>query len=246
MPSRWAIAGLATIILGFGTSALFLVGPLVPVTNFVLQRQNQFDLALAVLNNGLYVNPMDSRLLFQRALTLQKLGRIEEALADDNTLIARPGLSTSELADAYAMRGDIFGTRGKPTKALDSLKEASRLDKNSATSFHQRAYQNLRYESDPAEAARLETIALTIDANLPKSYLNRSNAYSHLGQDQKAVEDCTTALSLKVDWNRLPRHLRQELLNNRSDAHYGLNDLSNAVKDAEEACAETRKSSGRT
>jgi tetratricopeptide (TPR) repeat protein len=241
-PSKWAIAGLIAMLMGLSAIWLVLFGPLAPISASLLQRQQKHAMALVILDNALMVNPKDHNLLSQRASVLQTLGKSQAALADASTLIALTDLSPGARAEAYAQRGEIYQSLSRQAESIHDLEEAGRLDKNSAGSFHRRAFYNIEYGNDPAAAVRLETLALTIDPNLPKSYLNRSCGYNQLGQYTKALEDSTKGLSLKAEWKNFPREVHPLLLNSRSLSYYGLNDLQNGIKDAQAACAETIKS----
>jgi len=237
MPSAWTIIGLVTFLMTMSILGLFLFGPLVPVTNYFLQGQKQYALALAVLDNALRTNPNDLESMYQRAHTLQMLNMSKDALQQEDRLLATGRVDRPRLAALYAMRGEALMKLGGEKESLASLREAGRLDKSSATQFHVRAYLDLVSSDDPADAIKMETLALTIDPNLPKSCLNRSDGNNKTGHYQLAVDDCTRGLDLKVDWTKLPKGLREELLNNRSDAYYRLNDFKNSIKDAQDACA---------
>jgi len=247
-PSRLLVTILLTVTLGSGTVATLVTGPLAPFSASISHSYQLPYLALIILDGALYRDPRNTELLIQRATERETIGAHKQALQDINLAISLLPANAPDLAGAYALQGQILLELNRRVEAEVALKKAGELNKYVATDFHERAFKALEFSKNPKLAIKLETLALLIDPNLPKSYLNRSNGYWQTNQYQKAVDDCTTALALPVDWSsgHYPDDLQQELLNHRSDAFYALGDYQSSIRDALAAADLARKTATNT
>ena len=247
-PSRLLVTILLTVTLGSGTVATLVTGPLAPFSASISHSYQLPFLALIILDGALYRDPRNTELLIQRATERETIGAHKQALQDIDLAISLLPADSPALAGAYAVQGQIYLAQDRRAEAEVALKKAGELNKNVATDYHQRAFKELESSKNPKLAITLETVALLIDPNLPKSYLNRSSGYWQTNQYQKAVDDCTTALALPVDWSsgHYPDDLQQELLNHRSDAFYALGDYQSSIRDALAAADLTTKTTANT
>ncbi|MBS1990553.1 MAG: hypothetical protein JSS83_08555 [Cyanobacteria bacterium SZAS LIN-3] len=240
-PSRLAISLMALALISMSGAWYMTTGPLAPsITQFCIARNWNIP-AMMIINGMISRQGTGSDLLLQRATVLMHMHSYAEALKDTTLLLSRSDLTASQKGQACVIQGEVLMNLNRAAEAQTILKQAGQLNRDLATEFHRRGFYYLEYANNPSETIKMETMALWVDPDLPKSYLNLSAAYRQTGQYQKSVEAATRGLALDTRRDGLPDDLTSMLLYNRSLGYFGLDRYADSVKDSDQSFAEIKK-----
>ncbi|OLL23550.1 DnaJ subfamily C member 7 [Neolecta irregularis DAH-3] len=152
--------------------------------------------------------------------------------------------------DAFVARGNVLFSQGENSKAMAHYTEALRVDpdctiarlnlkktkilENKKTGGNE-AFKNGNLE----EAKNLYTEALEIDENVwytnSRIYSNRATCFMKLGENEKAIDDCTLALKLDPDFTK-PLKTRARLYLKMDRFKESIADFKSAIeKDASDS-----------
>lgn len=143
-----------------------------------------FETALAALNEALQINPDNLEALNARAYALLESGDYTSALVDLRRLIAVYPDDADFIADAAYALYEL----GELEQALGLVDEAIARMPDEAVLYRERGW--LLYDLERTEAALISfQQAITIDSEETVSYFGRALAYYELGQRGAALRD---------------------------------------------------------
>ncbi|GJQ86591.1 hypothetical protein Trydic_g7825 [Trypoxylus dichotomus] len=201
--------------------------------------KKEFRTVVYCMDRCIGQSPNCSRYKTMKAECLAYLGRFEESQEIVNGILH----SDKGNAEAIYVRGLCLFYEDNIDSASNHFMQVLRLapDHGKAKEMYKKAkllkrkkeegndaFKNCRYQ----DALNLYTEALEVDTFNKKTnaklYFNRATVYSKLNNLQKAIADCTSALSL--DENYLKALLR------RAKCYMDLGEYEEAVRDYEKAC----------
>ena len=134
----------------------------------------------------------DIQVLKDRALALQRFGRIDEALEVLDQLVSL----TPEDAGAHYQRGNLLAAAERFKSALESYDKALSLDPANAGAFKNRGTVLLRlWRLEEAVASFDSAIALKPD--YAEAFNNRGSALHHLGRLRESIASFDRAIALR-------------------------------------------------
>lgn len=169
--------------------------------------------------------------LYDKGVELLDKGQYSDALAKAEESIK----AKENQAESYLLRANALYALDRQSEAQADLQLVAKVKPQLAFDLHRGAYQLIQYDGAPKDVVRLESLAIAIRPDVPKFYVNRSYAYSDLNQNQKAIDDCTFALSLKP----IQADVTASLLQNRASAKNGAHLYKEALQDSELALNHT-------
>ena len=163
--------------------------------------------------------------LYDQGEQLLDKGQYTDALAKAELSIK----AKENQAESYLLRANALYALDRQTEAKADLELVAKVKPQLAFDLHHRAYALIQDDGAPKDVVRLESLAIAISPNVPRFYINRAYAYSDLNQNQKAIDDCTLALSLKP----IEADVATSLLQNRADAYNSSHRYKEALQDSE-------------
>jgi tetratricopeptide (TPR) repeat protein len=130
-----------------------------------------------------------------KAMCEYNVGDYDNAAADASRCIMRNPRS----AVAYAERGFAYWRLGVEDE--NDFKEARNLDPQIALSYHRNAYRSIHNNAEPKVTLELASKATYMQPTLGKAYINRSTAYTDLGDYEEAIADADTAIQMGLPDN---------------------------------------------
>lgn len=140
-------------------------------------------------------------------------------------------------AESFLLRANALYALDRQSEALPDLQLVAKVKPQLAFDLHHKAFLLIRDDGDPSEVVRLESLAMAINPNVPKFYVNRAYAYTDLNQDQRAIDDCTFALAIRP----IDADVSTSLLQNRANAYNCAHRYKEALQDSELALKGTIK-----
>jgi tetratricopeptide (TPR) repeat protein len=148
--------------------------------------------ALAVVEQGLSLNPKNIPLMLSQGGLLAGLDRRGEAIAVFTKVIALD----PQNAEAFKERGDNQAQEGRFDEALADLNRAARLNPKDVWVFNKRGMVWLCQGNYEKALADFST-AIQVGPDLPHAYFFRGNVYRHhLNQPDKAIADYQQACKM--------------------------------------------------
>lgn len=190
----------AVILFGLGVAGLAHAAPVDDLQAGIdAAQQGQHDKAIELYTKAIKAGlppRFSAAAQANRAASLSKLGKYDEAIADATEAIK----TRTDYALAYFNRGTAQRLSGKCDKAIPDFAEAIRLDPKDAAAFNARA-------GCLAEAGKLdEALADYTQAIQAKPqasyYFNRCRIYERMKQWSVAVVDCKKAVELDPTFER--------------------------------------------
>ncbi len=134
----------------------------------------------------------------------------------------------SDFAEAYNLRGQIYGDQKKYNKALSDFNKAIKLDPNDAPPYNNRG---LLYENQKKYKKALSDYnkAIKLDPNNASPYNNRGGLYYNQKKYNKALCDYNKAIKLDTN-NASPYNNRGGLYYNQKKYNKALCDYNKAIK----------------
>jgi tetratricopeptide (TPR) repeat protein len=200
--------------------------------------------ALAILDfrRALQIKPDDVSALNESGITYQRMHRYQEALdAFDRALALDP-----EYATTYVNRGDTLLGMGREAEGCRELRKACEL--NRCSDLNRRFESGMCTSQDASAAAywsrksftyvsseqwvmafSAASIAISHDPGQIVSYINRCWALAEMGQFDKALDDCHTAVHIDPQ--------AAEAYNNRGLVYQKMKAMEKAGEDYLKACS---------
>ncbi|HJQ01363.1 MAG TPA: tetratricopeptide repeat protein [Jatrophihabitans sp.] len=132
-----------------------------------------------------------SVLRYNRAQVLVGLGRLEEALADYDSVIALD----PNYAEYHFDRGNLLHRLGRDDEALASFEQAVQLSPPFPEVHYNRA-ELLVNLGELEQAIASFSYVLELDPDYLDAYVNRASAYAELGEAEQAATDVASGLGL--------------------------------------------------
>lgn len=176
--------------------------------------QDQFEEALSILNKGIKKNKADEKMLFQRAVILDKVGRWNEARKDLEMIVS----VNPENVDALNFIGYTLADRNEDLElALEYVKKALALDPNEGHVIDSLGwvYYKMGNVNKALElihkAVKLEPEEPTIIEHLGDVYLNLKNKRKARYYYQKALQLLKGKPQLRQDEREQIREIEEKL-----------------------------------
>jgi tetratricopeptide (TPR) repeat protein len=215
---------------------------------------SDYDDSLTILDKLIGPDISEPADLFQRAVALQGLGRIDRALAtytevlqrDPNevqalinrgTILSGAGKYGQAIADfdnairlmpdnvlAYMERGNAYGQTGEFARSLADLNKAISLSPSNAQTYVMRGV-SLGHQGKNQRALADYSTALSINPRNVDALTDRAAISELQGDNDKAVKDLTTAISLLDNDNDSLAHY------NRGVAYFAMQQYDKALAD---------------
>ncbi len=150
---------------------------------------------LAELEAGLQVRPGHCDGLLARATLLQRIGRIDDAIAGARMAIVFNRTS----AKVHQMMGTMLIRVRQPKEAAEALTEAARLDPTSVEAFVNLGVAQ-RDLGDLTAAEISYRQALVLSPDDPIAHNNLGNVLSGIGRHHDAADEYRIAIALKADY----------------------------------------------
>lgn len=153
------------------------------------ERLQEFTTAVQFHSAALERQPEDALSYYNRAVSLESLGRVEDALADYTQAI---NLSP-DWPIPYSNRGSLYARLRRYDEALEDYNRAIDLDPQTVKAYFNRSsvyHDQARFD---LELADLDT-AIAIDPNYAKAYVNRGMLHASSGRLEQALGDFTRAV----------------------------------------------------
>lgn len=163
--------------------------------------------------------------LYDQGVQLLDKGQYADALAKAELSIK----ARENQAESYLLRANALYALGRQSDAQSDLKLVAKVKPQLAFDLHHKAYYLIEDDGAPKDVVRLEDLAIAISPNVPRFYINRAYAYTDLKQYQKAIDDCTFALSIKP----IEPDVAAILLQNRADAFNCSHRYKEALQDSD-------------
>ncbi len=156
----------------------------------------------------------DATFYFNRGRDHYFLGNYDEAIADYNDAIAL----NPQYAEAFLYRGHAYSRKQDYERALLDYNRAVQLDpKYSDTYSHRGNVYSLRKNYAQAIADYTRAIQLQDDGYTYIDYINRGDAYFHLGDLDHALADFTETIRRAPDYARAYRFRASTYLKKREE-----------------------------
>ncbi len=140
-------------------------------------------------------------------------------------------------AESFLLRANALYALDRQSEAQPDLQLVAKVKPQLAFDLHHKAFLLIRDDGTPSDVVRLESLAMAINPNVPKFYVNRAYAYTDLNQDQRAIDDCTFALAIRP----IDADVSTSLLQNRANAYNCAHRYKEALQDSELALKGTIK-----
>lgn len=163
--------------------------------------------------------------LYDQGVQLLDKGQYADALVKAELSIK----ARENQAESYLLRANALYALGRQSEAQADLKLVAKVKPQLAFDLHRKAYYLIADDGAPKDVVRLEDLAIAISPNVPRFYINRAYSYTDLGQYQKAIDDCTFALSIKP----IEPDVAASLLQNRADAYNFAHRYKEALQDSD-------------
>ncbi len=169
------------------------------------------DTKIKYYTKAVQLNPMHSRVLYNRGTILYRKGRFDRALSDfDRVIVLEPNHYS-----AYNNRGNAWLEKGNFNRALADYNKTIELNPG-----HSRAYNNrgtIWYKKRKLDKALADyNKAIQSDPGYSGAYNNRGNVWYEKGHLKKALADYNKAIKLNPG-NREAVKNRAEILKSGSD-----------------------------
>ncbi|GHO47840.1 tetratricopeptide repeat protein [Ktedonospora formicarum] len=154
-----------------------------------LFNNHQFTQALAAFDQVINANPQDLAAYFNKAKTLEQLGRKEEALhVYDQCIQLDPTYN-----GVYYEKGVLLSALNRIEEALQAYEQSLHIQPDHASTYYNIACIFGRYGRS-AEALDFLDTTLQLDPRHSKAHYNRGGVLFDLGRYQEALEDFDQAL----------------------------------------------------
>ncbi len=162
-------------------------------------EKGEYERALRDLNQAMGLNPDNGIVLYNRAVTLLKMGEKQEGLAQLNAALDSGVLDAKRKAMAYNMRGLFWFKAGSYDKAAADYDRSMQADPDYAAAYNHAAWMKAtcpqKAMRNGAEAVRLAQKALALN-RIPSNLDTLAAAYAEAGKFDKAVETQKEALAM--------------------------------------------------
>ncbi len=221
---RWSLKAGSTAIVILIAGLTFGLVPLTVLGASVIARAGQPEKAIPIFDFVLRLFPADRQALAGRAAACETCGKYGQALADLNNLVDAAPNQTM----AHVLRADLLSALGQKQAAQKDLALVRAQDPALALIFQRKSFASVYAHDSPDEIIRLATLALTIDANLPKSYANRAAGYLRQGRYGDAIDDATAGLALRPQ----QKNTVASLYSIRAESFCAAGQIDKAIRDA--------------
>jgi len=171
--------------------------------------------------------------LYDQGVRSMDKGQFTEALEKAELSIK----ARENQAESFLLRANALYALDRQSEAQPDLQLVSKVKPQLAFDLHHKAFLLIRDDGTPSDVVRLESLAMAINPNVPKFYVNRAYAYTDLNQDQRAIDDCTFALLIRP----IDADVSTSLLQNRANAYNCARRYKEALQDSELALKGTIK-----
>jgi len=171
--------------------------------------------------------------LYDQGVRSMDKGQFTEALEKAELSIK----ARENQAESFLLRANALYALDRQSEAQPDLQLVAKVKPQLAFDLHHKAFQLIRDDGTPSDVVRLESLAMAINPNVPKFYVNRAYAYTDLNQDQRAIDDCTFALAIRP----IDADVSTSLLQNRANAYNCAHRYKEALQDSELALKGTIK-----
>ncbi len=143
------------------------------------------------LNERIREDPQNADLFYERAETLEKQGKVEDAIGD----IERALRIDSGRTDFHELAGELFFQKGDVEKAKDHYRQAIALDGDNTDALIGMAelYMATRQNQKAIDYANE---ALKVDQHLPRPYTIKGLIHQRTGDTAKAISSFQTTVEL--------------------------------------------------
>lgn len=171
--------------------------------------------------------------LYDQGVRSMDKGQFTEALEKAELSIK----ARENQAESFLLRANALYALDRQSEAQPDLQLVAKVKPQLAFDLHHKAFLLIRDDGTPSDVVRLESLAMAINPNVPKFYVNRAYAYTDLNQDQRAIDDCTFALAIRP----IDADVSTSLLQNRANAYNCSHRYKEALQDSELALKGTIK-----
>lgn len=171
--------------------------------------------------------------LYDQGVRSMDKGQFTEALEKAELSIK----ARENQAESFLLRANALYALDRQSEAQPDLQLVAKVKPQLAFDLHHKAFLLIRDDGTPSDVVRLESLAMAINPNVPKFYVNRAYAYTDLNQDQRAIDDCTFALAIRP----IDADVSTSLLQNRANACNCAHRYKEALQDSELALKGTIK-----
>jgi tetratricopeptide (TPR) repeat protein len=171
--------------------------------------------------------------LYDQGVRSMDKGQFTEALEKAELSIK----ARENQAESFLLRANALYALDRQSEAQSDLQLVAKVKPQLAFDLHHKAFLLIRDDGTPSDVVRLESLAMAINPNVPKFYVNRAYAYTDLNQDQRAIDDCTFALAIRP----IDADVSTSLLQNRANAYNCAHRYKEALQDSELALKGTIK-----
>lgn len=171
--------------------------------------------------------------LYDQGVRSMDKGQFTEALEKAELSIK----ARENQAESFLLRANALYALDRQSEAQPDLQLVAKVKPQLAFDLHHKAFLLIRDDGTPSDVVRLESLAMAINPNVPKFYVNRAYAYTDLNQDQRAIDDCTFALAIRP----IDADVSTSLLQNRANACNRAHRYKEALQDSELALKGTIK-----
>jgi len=171
--------------------------------------------------------------LYDQGVRSMDKGQFTEALEKAELSIK----ARENQAESFLLRANALYALDRQREAQPDLQLVAKVKPQLAFDLHHKAFLLIRDDGTPSDVVRLESLAMAINPNVPKFYVNRAYAYTDLNQDQRAIDDCTFALAIRP----IDADVSTSLLQNRANAYNCAHRYKEALQDSELALKGTIK-----
>ncbi len=171
--------------------------------------------------------------LYDQGVRSMDKGQFTEALEKAELSIK----AKENQAESFLLRANALYALDRQSEAQPDLQLVAKVKPQLAFDLHHKAFLLIRDDGTPSDVVRLESLAMAINPNVPKFYVNRAYAYTDLNQDQRAIDDCTFALAIRP----IDADVSTSLLQNRANAYNCAHRYKEALQDSELALKGTIK-----
>jgi tetratricopeptide (TPR) repeat protein len=194
----------------------------------IYREMNELDKAIEAFTQVLNITPKMELALIRRAETYLLAGKLTEALADVDALLAE----NRDLVIVHGLRAQILGEMERYGEAIDEMKLLAReLPGQPDVRMHLAAYYLMNEQ--PLEAIEEYNGVLESDADNFLALRSRGDAYLNVGDHKTALVDFERALTLEADDSSLLNNLAWVLATSPDD---DVRDGQRAIELATKAC----------
>lgn len=198
----------------------------------IYREMNELDKAIEAFTQVLNITPKMELALIRRAETYLLAGKLTEALADVDALLAE----NRDLVIVHGLRAQILGEMERYGEAIDEMKLLAReLPGQPDVRMHLAAYYLMNEQ--PREAIEEYNGVLESDAENFLALRSRGDAYLNVGDHKTAIADFERALALEPDDSSLLNNLAWVLATSPDD---DVRDGRRAIELATKACEITQ------